>query len=238
MREKVLFDKKKVYVRKICDVDVFSVWIVDGEYIRTEIDEEFTNYGQHYRFLFIPENEFWIDRESTPGEEGYYIDSMLVMNRLLAKGVSHDEAVRRADVVERRERMKGIVLARGIGVLPRKELLPNIHKKMIKKYSNEKVKVWIVDGELVRDLFFLDFTEGGHDKVYGFVPKGEVWLDDDVRLDERKFVLLHELHERNLMSKGMCYNDAHRDSSRIEFFCRHNPEKLDEEIRKELKLGK
>ena len=36
------------------------------------------------------------------------------------------------------------------------------------------------------------------------------------------------------MFKGMMYEDAHRDSSRIEFYCRHHPEKVDEELMKEL----
>jgi hypothetical protein len=231
---KYFFDREKIYLKKICDVDVFSVWFVDGKYIRTEIDEEFTNYGQHYRFGFIPENEFWIDRESSLGEEKYYVDSMLVVNRLMKKGVSHEEAVKKADAVEKSERAKGVILARGLGSLPREELLRRVRLKMIKRYSSGKVKVWIVDGELVRSLFFLDFTEGGHDKVYKFVPLGEIWIDNDVVAFERKFVLLHEAHERNLMAKGMCYDEAHRDSSRIEFFCRHHEGKVDLELKKEL----
>ncbi|MFH0808255.1 MAG: hypothetical protein V1888_01430 [archaeon] len=231
---KIFSRLRNVYVRKVCDVDKFTAWFVDGEYIRTNIEEEFTNYGQHYRFSFIPENEFWIDHERELGEEKYYIDSMLVMNRLLKKGVSHDEAVRRADKMEKSERAKGVILAKGLGCLSKEKLLKRVRIKMIKKYCNNNLKVWIVDGELVRSLFFLDFTEGGHDKVYKFVPENEIWIDDDVKISERKFVLLHEVHERNLMLKGMCYNDAHRDSSRVEFFCRHNSEKSDLEIRKEL----
>jgi hypothetical protein len=38
-----------------------TVRIVDGVYICGHMDEEFTNFGQHYRFKFIPKNEFWID---------------------------------------------------------------------------------------------------------------------------------------------------------------------------------
>ena len=229
---------KKPYMKKICDIDKFSVWFVDGKYVRTNLDEEFTNYGQHYRFSVIPENEFWIDRESVLGEEKYYIDSMLTINKLLAQGISHNAAVRKADQIEKRERAKGVLLKQGLLGLPREALLKKVKVKLLKTYSSEKIKVWIVRGELVRSLFFLDFTEGGHDKVYHFVPKGEIWLDDDVSQTERKFVLLHEAHERNLMAKGMGYDDAHRDSSRIEFFCRHHPEALDENLDRELKAEK
>lgn len=107
MNKNLLSKIKKVYVKKVCDIDIFSVWIVNGEYIRTNINEEFTNYGQSYSFNFIPMNEFWIDKESVPGEEKYYIDSMLMMNRLIAKGMNHENAVKKADMMEKRERAKG-----------------------------------------------------------------------------------------------------------------------------------
>jgi hypothetical protein len=28
------------------------------------MDEEFTNFGQHYRYPYIPKNELWIDQEA------------------------------------------------------------------------------------------------------------------------------------------------------------------------------
>ncbi|MFH1237896.1 MAG: hypothetical protein V1491_00460 [archaeon] len=230
MNKNLLSKIKKIYVKKICDIDIFSVWFVNGECIRTNINEEFTNYGQSYSFNFIPANEFWIDKEAVLGEEKYYIDSMLMMNQLIAKGISHKDAVKKADMIEKRERAKGVILAKGLGSLPKEELL-----RRVKKYCNKKISVWIVDGELVRSLFFLDFTEGGHDRVYKFIPDGEIWIDNDVSVGERKFILVHEAHERNLMIKGVSYDDAHRDSSRIEFFCRHHPKKVDEELKKELR---
>ncbi len=66
-------------------------------------------------------------------------------------------------------------------------MIDGIRVKFLKSYSR-KVKVWIVDGEAVRDLFFIDFTEGGYDKVYPFIPSGEIWIDDDVFPRERKFI--------------------------------------------------
>lgn len=227
---------KKPYIKKFSKISNFIVWIVDGRYIRNYIDEEFTNYGQHYKFKFIPKDEFWIDKERVPGEEKYYIDSMLVMNRLMAKGVSHDEAAKRADMTERRERAKEHLIKKEIEAGEKtKEEIEKVHKKLLKKYSNKKIKVWIVDGELVRDLFFLDFTEGGHDKVYLFIPKNEIWVDDDINEREIRYVLLHEVHERNLMAKGMNYDSAHKSSSEIEYYCRKNPEKLDKNLKNEIK---
>jgi hypothetical protein len=78
----------------------------------------------------------------------------------------------------------------------------------------------------VRSAFDIDFTAGGHDHVYEFVPEGEVWIDDAIEEKERGFVLLHELHERNRMAEGWPYSKAHTESSRLEFRCRHHPDEL------------
>jgi len=92
---------KKPYVKKYKKVFEFSVMLVDGKYIRENIDIEFTNCAQHYQFDFIPKNEFWIDKNRIPGEEDYYIKSMLIMNRLLAQSVKHRKAVKIADKTEK-----------------------------------------------------------------------------------------------------------------------------------------
>jgi len=227
---------KKVYVKGFSEVFGFKVWIVDGKYIRNNLDEEFTNFGEHYDFKFIPKNEFWIDKERNPGEEKYFIDSMLIMNRLITKGMNRKDAVKAANRIERRERAKSKLMKRELKIKKNKgNVLKTVYKNLLKEYSRGKIKIWVVKGELVRDLFFLDFTEGGHDKVYSFIPKNEIWIDDDLSLIERKFVLLHELHERNLMGKGKGYDSAHRSSSEIEYFCRKHPRMLDKCIRKEFK---
>jgi hypothetical protein len=243
-------EMKKPYIKKFSTVSKFVVWLVDGEYIRKNIDEEFTNYGQHYRFKFIPKKEFWIDKERVLGEEKYYIDSMLVMTRLLSKGVSHAEAVRKADAIERRERSKSKLIRKEIKIKKQKdEVLKIIHKRLLRKLSNDNLRIWIVNGKLVRDLFFIDFVEGGHGYVYPFIPKNEIWIEEDVEHKEIKFILLHELHERNLMAKGWCYDtdtiknlktgkikkSAHKSSSEIEFYCRNHPEFLNRELKKEIK---
>lgn len=227
---------KKAYIKKFSDISGFKVWIVSGKYIRDNINEEFTNFGEHYSFKFIPKNEFWIDKERNPGEEKYFIDSMLAMSRLIAKGISCKDAAKVADRIERKERAKSKLMKNELKIKKSKRnVIKTVYKSLIKKYSNKKIKIWIVKGELVRDLFFLDFTEGGNDKVYSFIPENEVWIDDDLSLTERKFVLLHELHERNLMSLGKSYDSAHRSSSEIEYFCRKHPKMLEKYIRKEFK---
>jgi len=86
--------------------------------------------------------------------------------------------------------------------------------------------IWIVNGRLERSVFDIDFTEGGHDYVYEFVPGNEVWMDDAIVEQERPSVLLQELHERNRMATGWSYDKAHAESSRLEYKCRHHPDEL------------
>ncbi len=222
---------KPPYLERVEKHGRITVWLVDGAYVRTHIDIDFTNYGQHYAFSFIPGNEFWIDREEKPDELRFFVDHLLVEHRLMAKGVPYDDALAAADSAERRERKRSGDIAR----LTRGGSLPDPAKVHLTlwKHLASGVSVWIVDGRLVRSVFDVDFTEGGHDHVYEFVPPDEVWIDNDLGDAERPYVLLHELHERNLMAKGWEYDRAHDDASRIESLCRHNPEELHDALARE-----
>ncbi len=222
---------KPPYLKKAGERGPITIWTVDGSYVRTHLDEEFTNYGQHYAFECIPENEFWLDREAKEDEQRFFIDHLLVEHKLMARGIPYDQALEAADKVEKAERRR----AGDIGRLARDGNLPDpkqVHKNLWKKLESG-VSVWIVDGRLVRSVFDIDFTEGGHDHVYEFVPSGEVWIDNDLEELERPYVLLHELHERNLMMKGWTYGEAHEDSSKIEYHCRHHPDELHDALAKE-----
>jgi len=228
----------KPYLKKIETVADFEVWFVDGKYIREKIDEEFTNFGQHFRFRFIPRHEFWIDQERTPGEEHFFVDHLLVESRLMAGGMTYDQALEKADRAELKERRKTDYIKKGLRPgQPKAEVLAKVHKELLKSYSRH-LNIWVADGRIVRDVYFIDYTEGGHDKVYDFIPAREVWLDDDLEVGERKFVLLHEVHERFLMTQGLKYFPAHRSASRIEYFCRHHPEELDRKLAEELAKNK
>lgn len=222
---------KLPYVKKIDQRGRISIWIVDGSYIRSHIDEEFTNYGQHYRFKSIPKDELWIDQEANPDEQKFFIDHLLAEHRLMEKGVPYDQALEAADTAERAERRRAGDIKRMIkgGKLPNPEQL---HMHLWKKLETP-VSVWIVNGRLLRSVFDIDFTEGGHDHVYEFVPENEVWIDNDLSESERPYVLLHELHERNLMAKGWDYDRAHADASKIEYHCRHHPDELHETLANE-----
>ena len=220
---------KLPYLKKIDERGNLRVWIVDGSYIRSHIDEEFTNFGQHYSFHYIPKDELWIEKETKDDEQRFFIDHLLVEHRLMSKGVPYDKALEEADRVERRERRHAGDVNR---LTHHGKELPDgreVHQRLWKKLENG-VSVWIVNGRLVRSVFDIDFTEGGHDYVYEFVPENEVWIDDAIEEKERAYVLLHELHERNRMASGWSYNKAHAESSRLEYRCRHHPDELHEAL--------
>lgn len=197
------------------------MWIVDGNYVRKNIEKEFTNCSHHRRFSKIPKWELWLDKEYAPGEERFYVAYLLAESRFIDQGMSVDEAIEKASRVERSERAKSAV-----GRLiqkDRKKAHEKIYKKKLKIYS-KGIDVWIVNGELVRGMYYLDFTEGGHGIVYKFIPDNEVWIDDDIGPEERKYVILHEVYERYLMLRGKKYDSAHNSASHLEYKSRRKPE--------------
>ena len=97
---------KPAYIEKVDDRGDLQVWTMDGTYIRSNIDEEFTNFGQHYRYPYIPVNELWIDHEAKRDEQQFFIDHLLVEHKLMAAGMPYDEALPKADQAERKERRR------------------------------------------------------------------------------------------------------------------------------------
>lgn len=198
-------DEENMYhVQKLFDVGEFQVWAVDGEAIRNELDSNFTNFAQHYCSEYVPEHEFWIDQDDVD-EADFYVTHMAVEYKLMKDGMGYDDALDIADEVESAERAKSGKPREWGGDLE------DVDEVKLEKFeTRDGVNIWLVDGELVRNFFDVEFTEGGHDLIYPFIPQGEIWLDDDVNEDEREYVIVHELTERQHMNKGLTYNQAHR----------------------------
>jgi hypothetical protein len=83
-----------------------------------------------------------------------------------------------------------------------------------------KVKVILVDGTNIRNNKAVNFVFGGNDMAYSFIPKNQIWIENAVPTDERKFILIHEFSERDLMKHGMGYDHAHLIANQIEDFQR------------------
>src|SRR6185436_612351 len=120
------------YLEKVSQRGRLSIWQVDGAYIRTRIDIEFDNFGQHSDFDFIPPHELWLDREASPDEKTFFIERMLVERRLRQQGRSAEKALERAIQVEQTLRQKAGDLKR----MRPKGKLPNpkdVHVRLWKK---------------------------------------------------------------------------------------------------------
>lgn len=82
--------------------------------------------------------------------------------------------------------------------------------------GEEKVRIFLVDGNKVRNHMLINFTMGGHHYVYNRIPEDEIWIDDH-NYDERAAVVEHEAHERKLMKfKKMSYSKAHDQANIVE----------------------
>jgi hypothetical protein len=222
--------------KKINKNDDFAIWLVDGASLRKNVNENFVEYGDNNLFDFIPKNQLWIDQDLDPKEYHYFIERFVYENELLSSGVSYVIAEKISDVFEKKERQNSQEIKKAIkNGHAKKELLPKIKKRLLKKYSGS-VKVWLVDEGLVRAFYLIDYCEGGHDKVYSFIPKNEIWIEQAISPVERKFIILHELHERHLMMQGKSYKNAHLGATEIEDFYRENPnENIDLRIKEEMK---
>lgn len=225
---------ERPYIKKIENIGKIKVWLVDSQFIRKSICEDFVNCGEHYIFMFIPKNEFWIAKETVPDEHKFYIEYLLAEHRLMKKGIKKEIVFEKASLAEKKERKKSEKMKKYSQIKNHEKLVKKVHKKLLKIY-HKNLKIWLIRGELVRDFFDIDFAGGGHDKVYNYIPKNEIWLDDDISQKERKFILLHELHERFWMSKGLEYHPAHRRATKIEDLYRHNPKNTILAIKRELK---
>lgn len=197
---------------------------VSGNWIRSNRQIEFTNWACHEMFPgLIPENEIWIDQEAGGDRETpAYIASALLMHRLMASGVPHDKALEIANRKGRsvRAKLEGEPVG-GKGPLPEAEISPlgmGIHGK--------GGDAFLCDGDMVRRERYADFTEGGHDLVYDFVPSGHIWIDNDVVECERPYVLLHEATERDAMAAGDDYPVAHARASKAEWVARQQERRV------------
>jgi len=153
----------------------------------------------------IPKYEMWIDRDFGEPEYKYYIPHMIKEWELMDKGKSYKTAITVADKLE--QKMRNDDEKKGCKI----EKLEDI----------DGCEVWLVNGKTVRNNYNIDFTEGGHDKVYDFVPPNEIWISDEISAKERPYILAHEYNERCDMAQGEDYDSAHNKASFFERKLRH-----------------
>lgn len=82
--------------QKITDLNGVAVWLVDGIKIRGGLkagDIDFTMGGQGYRYLYVPENEIWIDNSNAHrGDLEPVIWHEYLERHLMRGGMGYDDA--------------------------------------------------------------------------------------------------------------------------------------------------
>jgi len=232
-------ENEHLYIKKIGDEDGLEVWLVDGDQVRRDLNENFTEYEHHARWNFIPANEIWIEKETNESEWGFFLENVRRERTYMKNGLSLEEAVEKANALEQIERFHTGRIQKILSASDaKKAALTRIHKAKLSEYSTDKFTVWLIDGEVVRALYMVDYSDGGHDLVYDWVPKSEIWIEEVLSEEGRKFIILHELHERFLMYGGKDYRHAHEGATIIEARYRKNPEGLEERIKEEMEKNR
>lgn len=81
----------------------------------------------------------------------------------------------------------------------------------------DNINVVLVNGDLIKKKYFMDFVEGGNDMAYNWMPKNQIWIDNNMSPKVMPHIIYHEFLERYLMkNKNMSYDDAHNIANKYE----------------------
>jgi hypothetical protein len=83
------------------------------------------------------------------------------------------------------------------------------------------LKIALVDGTHIRNTYDSDFSQGGNGHAYDFVPRDEIWIDEEIDRSEWPFIAFHECQEVEFMKRGLSYDEAHDRAKHIEDLFRH-----------------
>lgn len=211
----------KLNKKRVLSHEDHTVYSVNGLAVRNVArpNEEFGNFATQDQFPdLIPRGEIWISEKLAPKEGIFFIANALTECRRKADGAT-DRAYDEGIEVERalREKLNGVEFRNG---KPHKQVPEAIYLAEYIDLPDPEglVKVWLVNGNLVRSYYKTDYTEGGHGYVYSWVPRREIWIEDGVDRREMPFIVCHEYIERRLMrDERLEYDTAHSICSRFEF---------------------
>ena len=159
--------------------------IVDAEKIRNTIDTDFSGAATHEDFPWIPKGELWLDKHFKK-EHKLFVALEALERKLKSRPFKEVRAAAQKQFIQ-----EGSSVA------------------VLKTMKKSGYVIRIVDGASVRKAVDPFFMLGGHDLVYSYLPKNEIWIDSCQSKQEQIYTLEHELKERELMRKGMSYYDAH-----------------------------
>ena len=219
-------DLKRLYGFYNGEYKGFKIWIVDGNYIRREIFNEFIYGGNDERYTFVPESEIWVDNSISAEEYLTTLEHEIIERNLMRhKGYTyydaHDSALmlelgmRRGFLTAAYEHEKQLPMVSPIDYdstqeieeLPEQIKFSGIYK--IPYGKREGVEIWVVDGYKVRRDIYPDFGFSGNSNAYMFIPPNEIWIDASITSQEMEYSIQLELKEMAFMKNGLPYDEAY-----------------------------
>lgn len=95
---------KLPYVRILKTLPDVIVWLVDGKYIRDNLYVDFTEGGNGEKYVFIPDDEIWIDNTLDEAEWNDTISHELLERFMMSRGDNYDQGHDVANVLETTQR--------------------------------------------------------------------------------------------------------------------------------------
>jgi hypothetical protein len=84
-------------------------------------------------------------------------------------------------------------------------------------YNYNGYDVYTVNGAFVKVTYKMDFVEGGHFKVYNFIPENEIWVDNNIDSKNWGYIAYHEYIEvEEMINNNLDYNSAHEIANKAE----------------------
>ena len=163
---------------------VMKIRLVDGFKIRNTTNTDFAGFATHEYDLAIPRDELWLENYLKPEKE-------LVLH-----------------IVKTERKFRRFADARAF-LQKEAQARPDRPAFIKKRARRGPLSVVYVDGAVVRKHLDPYFILGGHDLIYSYIPKNEIWIDARDYPKDQPFTIIHELHERALMARGMDYASAH-----------------------------
>jgi len=219
-------DLKRMYGYYNGEYKGFKIWLVDGNYIRREIFNEFIYGGNDERYTFVPENEIWIDNSISADEYLTTLEHEINERNLMRfNGYTYYDAHDSSLMIELDMRKGFLASSNGhekkiplvspidydstqeIESLPEHIKLNGIYKIPFAK--RDGVDIWIVDGYKVRRDIYPDFGFSGNSSAYQFIPSNEIWIDASITCQETEYSIQLELKEMSYMKSGLAYDDAY-----------------------------
>lgn len=206
----------KIYRQFLGNRQGQKVWIVDGAKVCLDLYPEFIMGGNDQRYRFNPLDDIWIDNRLGIEELHYTLEHELIERHLMQETQctyvkAHDEGGLLVEAKMRNGNERRVAR--------RQRTLDPLVAGVYRMYFGQRggVKIWVVDGPLVRKTFFPDFCFATHDLRRDFVPEKEIWLDSAMAIEEAHFNIIQLTNERALMAAGKEYAEAYEVGQRAMF---------------------